>query len=166
MRLQGCFDHPTGILQNKQVLNHIILFPHVSYAFQDQIACPSQALNIWKELLVLLQGCFDLPTGILQNKQVLNHIILFPHVSYTLQDQIACPSQALNLKLTVAFSFYDKWAAFFLPDERTSKELDIWNAKCAPRLHGESSRKRFFTFLLRKAAKVRRMLLGIRSITH
>ena len=23
--------------------NRIILFPHVSYAFQDQIACPSQA---------------------------------------------------------------------------------------------------------------------------
>ena len=33
--LQGCLDLPTGILHNKQVSNHIILFPHVSYAFQD-----------------------------------------------------------------------------------------------------------------------------------
>ena len=38
---------------------------------------------------------------------------------------------------------FSKWAAFFLPDERTSKELDIWNAKCAPRLHCESDFSRF-----------------------
>ena len=37
---------------------------------------------------------------------------------------------------------------FLLHDERSSKELDIRNAKCAPRLQGESSRK-----MLRKAAK-------------
>ena len=38
-------------------------------------------------------------------------------------------------------------------DERASKELDIRHAKCAPRLHGESSRKFVLMFLLRKAAK-------------
>ena len=58
---------------------------------------------------VLLQSCFDLPTGILQNKQVSNNIILFPHMSYAFQDQIACPWQAFDLKLMVAFAFYDKW---------------------------------------------------------
>ena len=58
---------------------------------------------------VLLQGCLDLPTGILHNRQVSNHIILFPHVSYAFQDQIACPSQAFDLNLMiVAFSFYDR----------------------------------------------------------
>ena len=31
-----------------------------------------------------------------------NRIILFRHMSYAFQDQIACPSQALNLKLMVA----------------------------------------------------------------
>ena len=34
--------------------------------------------------------------------------ILFPHLSYAFPDQIACPSQAFDLKLTVAFSFYDR----------------------------------------------------------
>ena len=32
---------------------------------------------------------------------------------------------------------------FFSHDERSSKELDIRNAKCAPHLKGESSRKPF-----------------------
>ena len=41
----------------------------------------------------------------------------------------------------------------FWPDERASKELDIRNAECSPRLHGESLRKRFLMFMLRKAAE-------------
>ena len=48
--------------------------------------------------------------------------------------------------------------------ERASKELDIRNAQCAPRLHGESSRKLFLMFLLRKAAKAH-LLHALRGVS-